>query len=115
MTDAYDLLEAESATFGGRMLPLNLTPYIMGLPYRIDAFERLLAELAARPGAPVRARRRDRRCGEGRYLRLDRPPGLVPVHWPAKKQHRAGFGLPRAPDIHCLPVERVLDRQAADL
>ncbi|MEG3151332.1 polysaccharide deacetylase family protein [Sphingomonas sp. ZT3P38] len=49
MTDAYDLLEAESATFGGRMLPLNLTPYIMGLPYRIDAFERLLADLAARP------------------------------------------------------------------
>jgi len=50
MTDAYTLLEAESARFGGRMLPLNVTPYIMGLPYRIDAFERLLAELAARPG-----------------------------------------------------------------
>jgi allantoinase len=50
MTDAYDLLEGESARFGGRMLPLNITPYIMGLPYRIGAFERLLAELAARPG-----------------------------------------------------------------
>jgi len=50
MTDAYTLLEAESARFGGRMLPLNITPYIMGLPYRIDAFERLLADLAARPG-----------------------------------------------------------------
>lgn len=49
MTDAYDLLAAESARFGGRMLPLNVTPYIMGLPYRIDAFERLLGELAARP------------------------------------------------------------------
>ncbi|WCM28800.1 polysaccharide deacetylase family protein [Sphingomonas sp. QA11] len=50
MIDAYDLLERESATFGGRMLPLNVTPYIMGLPYRIDAFEALLATLAARPG-----------------------------------------------------------------
>ncbi|WP_157219083.1 polysaccharide deacetylase family protein [Flavisphingomonas formosensis] len=50
MTDAYTLLEAESTRFGGRMLPLNVTPYIMGLPYRIDAFERLLADLAARPG-----------------------------------------------------------------
>jgi len=50
MTDGYTLLEAESARFGGRMLPLNITPYIMGLPYRIDAFERLLADLAARPG-----------------------------------------------------------------
>lgn len=50
MTDAYDLLAAESARFGGRVLPLNVTPYIMGLPYRIDAFERLLGELAARPG-----------------------------------------------------------------
>ena len=50
MIDAYDLLERESATFGGRILPLNVTPYIMGLPYRIGAFEALLATLAARPG-----------------------------------------------------------------
>ena len=33
---------------GGRMLPLHLTPYITGLPYRMDTFERLLADLAAR-------------------------------------------------------------------
>ncbi|MDG2532163.1 polysaccharide deacetylase family protein [Sphingomonas sp. HITSZ_GF] len=50
MLDAYDLLAGEAETYGGRMLPLNVTPYILGLPYRIDAFERLLAELAARPG-----------------------------------------------------------------
>lgn len=50
MIDAYDLLEREARTHGGRMLPLNLTPYIMGLPYRIGAFEALLEELAARPG-----------------------------------------------------------------
>ena len=49
MLDAFDLLADEAARFGGRVLPLNVTPYIMGLPYRIDAFERLLGELAARP------------------------------------------------------------------
>ena len=33
------------------MLPIHVTPYIMGLPYRIAAFERLLDRLAARPEA----------------------------------------------------------------
>jgi hypothetical protein len=33
------------------MLPLHLTPYIMGLPYRIAALEGLLGWLAAQPGA----------------------------------------------------------------
>jgi allantoinase len=48
--DAYDWLKAEGeAAQSGRMLPLHLTPYIIGLPYRMDAFEALLAELAARP------------------------------------------------------------------
>ena len=50
MLDAHDLLAREAETWGGRMLALNVTPYILGLPYRINAFERLLAELAARPG-----------------------------------------------------------------
>ncbi|WDF74894.1 polysaccharide deacetylase family protein [Novosphingobium sp. KACC 22771] len=45
--DAYDWLKQEAGD-GGRMLPLHLTPYIIGLPYRMDAFEGLLAELAAR-------------------------------------------------------------------
>lgn len=48
MQDACRLLAAEAGRFGGRLLPLNVTPYIMGLPYRMDAFERLLAWLAAR-------------------------------------------------------------------
>lgn len=48
--DAHDWLTAEAVRFGGRMLPLHLTPYIMGLPYRIDAFEALLADLADRGG-----------------------------------------------------------------
>lgn len=49
MRDAHALLASEAATFGGRMLPLNVTPYVMGLPYRMGAFEDLLDWLAARP------------------------------------------------------------------
>jgi allantoinase len=44
MLDAYDWLNAE----GGRMLPLHITPYIIGLPYRIEAFEALLVALQKR-------------------------------------------------------------------
>lgn len=52
MTDAYDWLSREAKqSGGGRLLPLNVTPYILGLPYRIEAFEQLIAELAARPDA----------------------------------------------------------------
>ncbi|MGF7149933.1 peptidoglycan/xylan/chitin deacetylase (PgdA/CDA1 family) [Sphingomonas zeicaulis] len=53
MRDAYALLDSEANRFGGRMLPLNLTPYIIGLPYRIDIFEVLLTDLAARSGTWV--------------------------------------------------------------
>lgn len=49
--DAFDWLKDEATRFGGRMLPLTLTPYITGLPYRMDAFEALLGRLAARPEA----------------------------------------------------------------
>lgn len=50
--DAFDWLTAEAAREGGgRMLPLHLTPYIMGLPYRIDAVEALLRDLAGRSEA----------------------------------------------------------------
>ena len=48
--DAYALLDSEVDTHGGRMLPLHLTPYVMGLPYRIGAFEALLAWLAKQSG-----------------------------------------------------------------
>ena len=51
MTDAFDWLDAEAKTCGGRMLPMHLTPYIMGLPYRIDGFETLLERLALKQGA----------------------------------------------------------------
>jgi len=49
LEDAFDWLAGEAAAGGGaRMLPIHVTPYIMGLPYRIGAFERLLTRLAAR-------------------------------------------------------------------
>lgn len=46
--DACDWLEGEAATHSGRMLPLHLTPYITGLPYRIDALDALIGRLGAR-------------------------------------------------------------------
>lgn len=47
MRDACALFQQEAAqSGGGRLLTLNVTPYIMGLPYRIGAFEGLLAWLA---------------------------------------------------------------------
>jgi allantoinase len=49
MIDAFDWLAIEAKKYGGRMLPIHLTPYIIGLPYRIDGFEKLLSQLTARP------------------------------------------------------------------
>lgn len=48
MRDAFDWLAMEAEQHGGRMLPLHLTPYIMGLPYRIGALEELLMDLTTR-------------------------------------------------------------------
>ncbi len=49
--DAFDWLALEAKTGGGRMLPLHITPYIIGLPYRIAAFEALLTDLVSRSQA----------------------------------------------------------------
>jgi peptidoglycan/xylan/chitin deacetylase (PgdA/CDA1 family) len=46
MLDAAGWLASED---GERLLPVHVTPYIMGLPYRIGVFEQLLADLARRP------------------------------------------------------------------
>jgi peptidoglycan/xylan/chitin deacetylase (PgdA/CDA1 family) len=46
--DAADWLIAEAQNHGGRMLPLHITPYIMGLPYRIGALDMLLKGLSER-------------------------------------------------------------------
>lgn len=51
MQDAYAWIDREAGQYGGRMLPLHLTPYIIALPYRIEALERLIAWLAAQDGA----------------------------------------------------------------
>lgn len=52
MRDAFDWLAQEATEQGGgRILPLHVTPYITALPYRIDAFEALLVDLAARDHA----------------------------------------------------------------
>lgn len=51
MVDAFDWLANEAQANGGRVLPLHITPYIMGLPYRISAFEALLGRLTERPEA----------------------------------------------------------------
>jgi peptidoglycan/xylan/chitin deacetylase (PgdA/CDA1 family) len=47
LCDAFDWLTGEAREHGGRMLPIHVTPYIMGLPYRIGAFEALVANLAS--------------------------------------------------------------------
>ena len=58
LRDAYAWLDGEVDRHGGRMLPIHLTPYISGLPYRIDAIEALFAWLAAQQGTWFA------RCGE---------------------------------------------------
>lgn len=50
LRDAYALLAGEAEMFGGRMLPLHLTPYVIGLPYRIGALEELLGWLSRQDG-----------------------------------------------------------------
>lgn len=52
MRDAFDWLAGEATEQkSARLLPFQLTPYIMGLPYRIEALENLLVELAGHPEA----------------------------------------------------------------
>ena len=49
--DQADLLSAEAEQYGGRMFTFSLTPYIMGLPYRIKALEQALAYVLQRDAA----------------------------------------------------------------
>lgn len=50
LLDAHRWLDAEARAHGGRFLPIHLTPYISGLPYRIDAVAGLIARFAASEG-----------------------------------------------------------------
>ena len=50
LRDAHAWLVREARESGsGRMLPIHLTPYISGLPYRIGAIEALLGDLGRQP------------------------------------------------------------------
>jgi len=52
MRDAFDWLAGEAAAqSSARVLPMQLTPYIMGQPFRIAAFEELVGELAGKKEA----------------------------------------------------------------
>ncbi|APE28096.1 polysaccharide deacetylase family protein [Aurantiacibacter gangjinensis] len=52
MRDAFAFLAQEAARqSSARLLPMQLTPYIMGQPFRIAALEDLLADLTARSEA----------------------------------------------------------------
>lgn len=52
MRDAFDWLAGEAARqSSARLLPMQLTPYIMGQPFRIEALEELLQDLSARDEA----------------------------------------------------------------
>jgi len=50
---AIDLLVAEHARFGGQMLGLTLTPYVIGQPFRIWALRALLAHINDRDDVSV--------------------------------------------------------------
>lgn len=50
MRDAFTWLSGEAETHGARMLAMNVTPYITGLPYRMAEFDALLRWLATQPG-----------------------------------------------------------------
>ena len=47
MEDACDFLLNEATQNGGRLLALNIHPWLMGQPHRIAAFERILAHIAS--------------------------------------------------------------------
>lgn len=51
ISDQADLLVAEAEKYGGRLFTFSLTPYIMGLPYRIKALEEALSYVVDRDGA----------------------------------------------------------------
>jgi hypothetical protein len=51
ISDQTDLLVAEAQKYGGRMFAFSLTPYIMGLPYRIKALQQALSYVIGQDGA----------------------------------------------------------------
>jgi peptidoglycan/xylan/chitin deacetylase (PgdA/CDA1 family) len=50
LIDHFDVLYKESATEGGRIMPISLHPWVIGQPYRIKALEDALAHIMSHPG-----------------------------------------------------------------
>jgi peptidoglycan/xylan/chitin deacetylase (PgdA/CDA1 family) len=50
VSDAFDLLHAESKAEGGRLLALSMHPWMLGQPHRIGALEEILAIITGREG-----------------------------------------------------------------
>lgn len=50
LLDAFKLLYAEADRFGGRLLHLPLTPYVVGQPFRIQALESALGRILEHDG-----------------------------------------------------------------
>ncbi|GAB2678840.1 polysaccharide deacetylase family protein [Aliiglaciecola aliphaticivorans] len=48
--DACDLLLSEAETLGGRMLALNIHPWMLGQPHRIACFEKVLEYISSQEG-----------------------------------------------------------------
>ncbi|MDB4293152.1 polysaccharide deacetylase family protein [Maribacter sp.] len=49
VADAFEFLVKESATGGGRILALNIHPWVLGQPHRIQYLERVLDKLSNHP------------------------------------------------------------------
>lgn len=73
MQDQADRLLAETARHGGRLFVFSLTPYVMGLPYRIKALERALSYVLGLEGA-FSARASDIVDAWTRSMKTSRPP-----------------------------------------
>jgi hypothetical protein len=50
LIDQFDVLYAEAATQGGRVMAISLHPWVIGQPYRIGALESALAHCMKHPG-----------------------------------------------------------------
>jgi peptidoglycan/xylan/chitin deacetylase (PgdA/CDA1 family) len=50
LIDQFDVLYAEAATQGGRIMAISLHPWVIGQPYRINALESALAHCMKHPG-----------------------------------------------------------------
>ena len=47
--DQYEVLNAETTQYGGRVISLTLHPYIMGLPYRINYLKEIMSWIMNQP------------------------------------------------------------------